>query len=243
MRSPVWIAFGLCLPLTACGSTVEQTSTGSGGGSSSASTSSAAKGSSSATSTTSTGGGVHGDCIIDADCPKGQCVALTQGGYKVCVSKPDEATICNSGGADACCTTSDCVMNGGGVCYAGSDLQFCGGAFPGFNQCVKDACASDADCASGPFPALCAPDGAFGLPKRKCLVAFCHVDSDCTAKPGGACVLVGGNPCCSHPAPDGLGCVYSGGCTTDTDCPGGACELDTVTGEGHCGPPGQGCPP
>ena len=36
------------------------------------------------------------------------------------------------------------------------------------------------------------------------MTAFCHTDGDCTAKPGGTCIPVGGNPCCSLDLPDGL---------------------------------------
>jgi hypothetical protein len=90
---------------------------------------------------------------------------------------------------------------------------------------------------------ICAPAGAFGLPTTACLTAYCRVDADCTAKPGGACVLIGGNPCCTHPQPDGLGCVYPGDCQKDEDCPGGSCNLDTTTGGSKCGPAGPGCPP
>lgn len=234
-------ALALSASAFGCGSTVvEQSSTGSGGGSSSTTT--GGNSTTSSTSSSSSGGGVHGDCKTNADCKVGQCVELTKGGYKVCASDPKEATMCSQGGGDECCSSADCAMQGGS-CYAGTDLQFCGGAFPAFNRCVKDGCASDADCGGSQLPAICAPDGAFGLPKRSCLVAFCHTDADCTAKAGGVCVLVGDNPCCSHQAPEGLGCVYPGGCATDAECPGGACDLDTTTGQGHCGPPSQGCPP
>ena len=62
------------------------------------------------------------------------------------------------------------------------------------------------------------------------------------AKPGGACILVGSNPCCSHPAPTGLGCAYPGGCTKDADCPAGSCTLDTGKGVSVCGAPHGPCP-
>ncbi len=144
------------------------------------------------------------------------------------------------GGGDACCDSTECT---GGSCYAAADLQFCGGAFPEFNVCSADACVSDADCTASSPSSLCAPAGAFGQPKRFCLTAYCKTDADCTAEAGGLCRLVGGDPCCSHPAPDGLGCVYPGGCAVDADCPNeGTCNLD-ATRVGTCGAPDVGCPP
>jgi hypothetical protein len=77
---------------------------------------------------------------------------------------------------------------------------------------------------------------------RVCFTAYCHTDADCTAKPGGACRVIGNNPCCSLPAPDGLGCVYPGGCATDSECDAGACKLDTATGTGKCGGTHGPCP-
>lgn len=218
----------------------------SGGGGASSSNTTSTSGTSSTSSTASTssgvGGGPHGDCQSDQDCGGSPCVPLTPGGYTVCLSFPNEATECQAGGSDLCCNSADCEASGGGKCYYAADLQFCGGAYPGFNVCVSDACASDADCAQGPFPALCAPAGVFGLPVRSCIVAYCHSDADCTAQAGGACLLVGSDPCCNHPNPDGLGCVYPGDCATDADCPNGECNLDS-SGKSACGPEGPGCPP
>jgi hypothetical protein len=168
------------------------------------------------------------------------CVPLTAGGYRVCISIPPEASTCSSGGGDTCCTSADCAMTNGGGCYSGTDLQFCGGAFPGFNQCVSNDCLKDADCGA---KAICVLAGSFGLPKRVCLPAFCKTDADCTAKPGGGCTLIGSNPCCQLPSPDGLGCVYPGSCVSDIDCAGGACHLDPNTGASACGPASPGCPP
>src|SRR6185437_5821899 len=131
-----------------------------------------------------------------------------------------------------CCTTSDCTAGAG--CYPAGEIQACGGAFPGYNICISDSCASDADCAKNE---ICAPAGAFGYPKRQCFAADCKMDADCTAKPGGACVPIGGNHCCSLPIPDGLGCGYPGNCAGGTSCPSGQeCRLDTTSGMASCQP-------
>jgi hypothetical protein len=123
------------------------------------------------------------------------------------------------------------------------DLQFCGGAQIQANLCVADQCKTDADCVKNSAPAICAPAGAFSSPGRACLNAWCKTDADCTAKAGGACLLIGNNPCCKYPQPDGLGCVYPGDCTKDADCPmGDACHIDTGTGESHCTQAIGACP-
>ena len=226
--------------LAACGAEV---STGTGGQTSSATGNTGASSTTSSNSTTGTGmgGGAHGDCQTDADCGGKPCVALTPGGYLVCLAPIAEVTMCDpSTPPNDCCSSADCVAAGMGSCYAASKLNFCGGAFPIDNKCVADACQSDADCGAG---TLCAPAGAFGYPKRFCLTAHCHTDADCAAKPGGACLPIGGNPCCSLNLPAGLGCAYPGGCSKDSDCPGGTCTLDMNKGVGVCGPNGPGCPP
>lgn len=179
-------------------------------------------------------GGPHGDCQTDADCGGKPCVPLTKGGYKVCLSFPVEATICPTGGAgDECCASADCATTNAGACYSGADLQYCGQWFPSaLNRCVKDACQSDDDCSSplSSAPGICAPAGAFGHPKRACLTALCHTDADCTAKAGGACLLIGNHDCCTLPAPEGLGCAYPGDCVHDADCPSGSCTLAKADG-------------
>jgi hypothetical protein len=232
---------GALLVLASTADCDDGASTTAAGGSSSSSSTHGSTSSSSVTSS-STGVDTHGDCSTDAECMGGSCIAF--GSHKICTSAPKEATMCEMpGGGDECCTTADCAAKGGGACFAGQDLQFCGGAFPGFNRCVVDDCTTDAECKQNDPDSVCAPDGAFGLPKRHCVHATCFVDADCTAKPGGECLFVGDNPCCSHPSPDGLACVYPGDCVKDADCPNGACDIDPGTGESKCGPPNQGCPP
>lgn len=229
--------------LASCGGTVA--TTGSGGhtsGTSSSSGSTVTTSSSSGSTTASSSGSSwtipHGDCQTDADCSGGTCTPITPGGYQVCVSTVTEAMGCQGGGFAQCCTSADCGTSG--KCYPTSELQFCGGAAPPENGCAADACKADSDCDKGQ---ICTPAGAFGLAARACLAAFCKTDADCTAKPGGACILVGSNPCCSHEAPSGLGCAYPGGCTTDADCPGGACTLGIPSGVSVCGAPHGPCPP
>jgi hypothetical protein len=234
MRSLAF-AFGVGIGvamIAGCGSTVVTGSGGSGGGTTSSSTGMG-------TSSASTGGGVHGDCMTNADCGSGMCVPITPGGYLICVDDPMQATTCPMG--STCCTASDCTPNGG--CYEAMDLQFCGGAQLGGNGCAADACQKDSDCTTQFGPGLCTPSGAFGLPKRQCLAGFCRTDADCNAKPGGACMLVGENPCCSHDQPNGLGCVYPGDCVKNADCGGtNQCQLDTATGGSHCTQGPGGCP-
>lgn len=228
------------LGLAGCDSTIE-TATGSGGsgGSTSANTTSAMS-TTVATSTSTSSGMQSGECSTAADCNGAPCIELTPGGYTVCASMPDEATMCQGAGADECCDSTDCAA---GACYEAVDLQFCGGAFPAFNVCVDDACTTDADCTASSTNSICAPASAFGQPKRFCMTAYCKTDADCTAEAGGVCRLVGNDPCCSHPAPDGLACVYPGDCALDADCPNdGTCHLD-ANGASQCGPPNMGCPP
>jgi hypothetical protein len=234
----------------ACGSTVVTGHTGSGAGGS-ATTTTASSSSSGATGTGAwpgTGGGsTSGDCATNADCKGGTCAPITPGGYKVCLNVPPESTGCHPPPqmpADQCCTSADCT--GGKKCFDSSLIsQQCGGPFmPPYNECASDQCTSDAMCgAGGSGPQICVPAGAYGVPIRVCLVAYCHADSDCKAKPGGVCVPVS-QPCCQTPA--GLGCVYPGGCRNDMDCGGSVgsttqCQLDPKTGLGSC-VQGQGCP-
>jgi hypothetical protein len=178
----------------------------------------------------SSSGSVSHGCKTDADCSGGTCQKLTTGGFGVCLSIPQQATMCQDGGPPMqCCTSADCASMGGGSCFPSKSLQFCGGALIQSNVCVKDECTTDADCPKNPAPAaICVPAGTFGNPNRTCLNAWCKTDADCSAKPGGACVLVGNDPCCKLPAPDGLGCVYPGSCVMDSDCTTGqACHLDS----------------
>ena len=232
------------LALAACGGQVS--TAGSGGHTSGTTSSSSSSGStsSSTSSTSSSGTSTHGDCQTDADCSGKTCAPLTPGGYKVCLSFPPEATMCQvMGPPNQCCTSADCASQGGGGCYSAMELQFCGGAQPLYNECIADKCQTDVDCGKVYPPQACIPAGAFDFPKRACFTAFCHTDADCTASPGGACLLVGSNPCCSHPAPSGLGCVYSGGLHKDADCPNGSCTLNLGKGVSVCGPPHGPCPP
>jgi hypothetical protein len=233
-------AFRLLLAATtvvlaaACGNTVSTKSSSSTG----------VGGTSTGATSSSSSGIFHADCTTNADC-KGDdpCSPITPGGYTVCLSPIPEETSCQmDGGSNQCCTTSDCPSGDG--CYAARAVSFCGGALPMYNVCLGDGCTSDADCTSSSGTgAICAPAGAFGYPKRECLIAYCHTDADCTAKAGGACIPIGGNPCCGLVIPDGLGCTYPGDCASGTACPNDAlCKLDPSTRAPFC-QPFQGCPP
>jgi hypothetical protein len=234
--SPVLVVSS-CL-LLGCGSTVHTSTTlgATGTGGAVGSTSSSTTGGS-----TGTGGSpVTGDCSTDADCAGSTCAELTPGGYKVCLGKPPEATMCNPPGPpmDQCCTSADCQK---GKCYG--NLPYCGGApMPEHNVCVTDACQLDADCGTGSPPQVCIPAGAFGRPARTCLLADCRTSADCKVKPGGYCAPMS-TPCCGIPS--GLGCVYPGGCHTDHDCaPDGSsyCAYDPAQQQGVCYPGPAPCP-
>lgn len=185
-----------------------------------------------------TGGGgapPTGDCQSDADCGGSTCAAVTPGGYKICLGAPPEATGCVPGAPvpDECCTSADCAQ---GKCYDNSMLPYCGGPFPApYNTCVSDACQSDADCGA---QQICAPAGAWGRPNRACVAASCHTNADCGA--GGACVPIIAT-CCG--TPQGLACVFPGGCSKDSDCASdGSTHCEIKDGKGQCVPGFVGCP-
>jgi hypothetical protein len=213
--------------LAACGGNVVVDHGGAGGA--------GVGGSTASNSSASGAGGVcsksPGDCATDADCPGGSCAPLTPGGYRVCLDIPPPATSCSTP-MDQCCSAADCPN--GAPCYSTDVITLCKGgpAMPIFNECVADACATDADCLGGMAPQICAPAGAFGNPLRSCFRANCHTDADCTAAPCGACVTVS-STCCAVPA--GLACVYPGGCRKDADCgAGNSCQIDSSSGASHC---------
>jgi len=217
IAAAVWI-----VALAACGGNVETQGTGGHAGS-------------------TTGGGGHGgaafnpegDCSTDADCNGQHCVEVAPGGYKICLHPPPEATTCSPPGGpepDQCCKSTEC--QGGGKCYSSQSLPYCGGVgIPMHNQCAGDGCQKDGDC-FGPVAQICAPAGAFGSPGKACVNAYCKTDADCTAKPDGRCrpILQG---CCA--IPEGLACVYAGGCDAACAADGGKhCEIDPASLEGVC---------
>jgi hypothetical protein len=227
--------FSAGIVVAACGGNVQVGSTTGAGG----------QGTTGSTTTGSGGvGGAPGDCASDADCAGGTCVPLAPGGYKVCVHLPGEALGCATPPGpipDQCCTSADCSP---GKCYRSSDTPYCGGIpMPEYNVCIADACTSDEGCIhDNPDPWICLPAGAFGNPARTCFTAFCRTNADCTAKGAGICAPIA-NPCCQ--VPQGLACVYTGGCTKDTDCASDGsqhCGIDGATGSSVCLPGFVGCP-
>jgi hypothetical protein len=176
-----------------------------------------------------------GDCQADADCDGGTCAPVTPGGYKVCLATVPEATQCTPHpvGPDECCSSADCKHGG---CYSSANVPSCD--TPLHNECVVDACTNDAEC-HGETPEICVPAGAWGYARRACIQAYCHTDADCTAAPCGRCAVIYGL-CC--PEPQGIGCVYPGGCHDDDDCwtatDGGEpyCALQDGTGQCFGGP-------
>src|SRR5262249_30646036 len=140
-----------------------------------------------ANSSASSSSGGSGSCQSDTDCPGGSCLALTPGGYRVCVVPPVQATTCTSS-YDQCCPSTKNLCAAGAPCYAGPLVPLCTGApMAMHNQCGVDQCAKDLDCAPGQ---ICVPAGAFGFEIRACFDAYCKVDADCTAHAGGVCAPV-----------------------------------------------------
>lgn len=214
------------------------TPTGSGGASTSSSSSSST---SSSTGGTDGGPAGSGDCHTGADCPSGQCVAVTPGGFHVCVVPQALATVCASA-LDQCCQSQPCA--GGAPCYVGPLVPVCAGVpQPVHNVCGVDQCTKDVDCAPGQ---ICALAGTLGLEIRACVDAHCKVDADCTAHAGGVCAPVQ-EPCCVAPA--GLFCVYpgDGGCRRNADCPTMPgqvtyCSPDATSGVASCQNGAPVCP-
>lgn len=232
---PAAVAF----PFAACGGKVSTQTTSS---SSSSGVSSSTSSSSTTSSTSSSSGGAVGDCQTDADCGGKPCIPLTPGGYLICQDIPAEATTCHpQGQMDECCKTSDCKA---GACYDSKNLPFCGGAQQLINRCMVDECQSDQDCGAHSNPSqICAPAGAFGWPVKRCTIVYCKTDADCTVQAGGHCEPID-NICCS--TPQGVACVYPGGCKNDKACGSNGsqhCGIDTQAGTAVCMPGPIGCPP
>lgn len=226
--------------ITSTTTTGTSTTTGFGGGSTTGSGSSSSGGGmdgGATSSSTGAGGGAmsaHGDCASDGDCPGGACVELTPGGFRVCQTPPEKATICGSA-FDQCCAGMPCPNNE--PCYTGPLVPYCAGIpMEPYNQCAVDQCAQDADCASGQ---ICGVAGTLGQLIRACVPAGCKTDADCAAAPGGICAPIT-EPCCNTFA--GLYCVYPDvGCRSNADCdPSSFCQ---ITGSSAtCQPGGPVCP-
>jgi hypothetical protein len=178
---------------------------------------------------------VHGGCESDGDCPAGAtCARFGASGPGACVTPSAQVTSCTgSNPRNQCCATADCAA---GSCFSvtSQPVQCSSTAgVDGYNACVADACAGDADCAA---QQLCTPLG-YGL-ARTCIDAGCRSDADCSAESGGACVLL--ELGCCEPRIGGntlrktqLACAYpSNGCQTDADCPGGSCTV--TAGRASC---------
>ncbi len=229
-------------------STFVTTSTQSTSGQGGASTSSSSSSSSGATTSSGgVGGGApvpSGDCQKGSDCASGQCVAVTPGGYQVCVVPPAPATTCTSA-LDQCCPSTAMLCAGGAPCYVGPLVPVCAGTpMAVHNVCGVDQCSTDVDCAPGQ---ICGIAGTLGLEIRACVTAHCKLDSDCNTYPGGVCAPVQ-EPCCGATA--GLFCTYEtlGGCQKDADCPPTGsqptryCDPNAITGIASCQPGAAVCP-
>lgn len=200
------------------GRTTTATSTGTATGSTTFTTTTTTIGAGGTGGGTGTGGSdaglplPGGDCASDADCPGGHCVAVTPGGFRVCLIPPTPAAACGSQ-LDQCCPDQPCA--GGEACLPSPLVPLCVGiAMEPHNQCATDQCSDDKDCGAAQ---ICAPAGTLGRRIRACLPAGCKTDSDCTAGVGGVCAPVQ-EPCCNNVA--GLYCRYPGtGCRKNGDCP------------------------
>ncbi len=171
------------------------------------------------------GGFSAGDCRSNVDCPPdGACVALVDGGYRVCQFPVPPAQTCEAGRGDECCSPADCDA---GSCFFDDAPRECSPiARVPFNRCMTDECANDGDCGAAK---ICAGPGIFS-PVRVCVDGACHVDADCTASAGGRCVLYR-DSCCSIAR--GLYCAYPpDGCSSGADCRAGSC--DVVDGRARC---------
>ncbi len=232
---------GLSLSSGATSGTTTSTTTGSAtvGAASSSSSSSSSSGSDAGSGT-----GGSGDCQTSADCPEGQsCVAVTPGGFDVCQVTPKPVTTCTSSLNQCCPSSMPCPD--GAPCYLGPLVPVCAGVvMQPHNQCAVDQCSKDADCAAD---RICALAGTLGLEIRACVAAYCMLDTDCAAHPGGTCAPAQ-DPCCSASA--GLFCVYpgNGGCRSDADCPAISghpsryCWPDATSGIASCQDGGPVCP-
>ncbi len=160
---------------------------------------------------------------------------ISSGGYRACVAKVPDATVCSNPPGE-CCKTADCMAAGKpGKCLLGPSSPSCGGPVQvPTNVCAADQCKSAADCSGE--NAICVPAGVFGRKVASCLTGGCRRDSDCNEGPGGACLPIEG-ACC--PGPIGLFCVYKDGCVSQSDCPGAHCDVST--GKAVCSPGGVAC--
>jgi hypothetical protein len=165
-------------------------------------------------------------CRSDGNCAGhrrgGTCFRFEGDGPGVCGRSIEPVTECTvDTPSNDCCSSDEC---GGARCFAvlREPVQCSStGGFDVANQCVRDTCQSDDDCAEG----LCSPEG-LGI-GRACVPAACRSDADCKAEAGGVCAYfelgcctteLGGAPARS---PE-IACVYpSSGCQADTDCPNG----------------------
>jgi hypothetical protein len=189
----------------------------------------------SSSSASSTGVGGSGYCDTSANCDGYPCIPIVPGGFRTCWLAYLEASNCTGSNLDECCDSGDCI---GGTCQQWPAKPYCGGAPIEFhNVCVTDECSSSADCGPG---MACAAAGTIHNKMRICIPAWCEVDADCTAEPGGICGPIA-SPCCYEAV--SLGCVYpSDGCMSEGDCPGTYCMVGN-DGRAKCATSLPSCPP
>lgn len=112
-----------------------------------------------------------------------------------------------------CCADQDCTAKPNGACVD-TPIFYCGGVAPLEGaECMYDACASDADCASNE---VCLARGAFGEPVSRCAATFCRTDSECSNGTDGQCTAFV-DPCSGRFR--GSVCTYNESeCRTAADC-------------------------
>lgn len=169
----------------------------------------------------------RGTCRGSADCDGLECVAVPDNaaGWHTCLGYPRmDSKFCNPG-EGGCCQSLDCTESTANPHCVHGPLFYCGGAKLNVNECVYDACSTDADCTAHAH-SVCVPSRAWGEPSNYCTPdGDCTYDQDCTSRNGGKCVPFF-NPC--GPRIEGFFCTYADSlCASDADCsatPGGYCQ-------------------
>jgi hypothetical protein len=190
--------------------------TGGNGGSAETNDEGSASGGGSAGDGGDSDSGGGSQCDDDRDCQDGECVALVEGGVRVCVFPVIDAMDCPddpNGGRlpHKCCDSSECKV---GICVSNDFGPQCSGAvlIP-YNICVADECTVGEACAERQ---VCIPAGALAFPVATCIDVACVQDSDCDDAPSGTCVIEPSTTCCNDLLPR---CRYPDTSPVSDECP------------------------